>query len=313
MKRISACSLSRSVDTAATNFQLKRGVIMIRLLQSFAVAAAALAVLLPAHASAPVGEARPAMPATNLTVLPGFKAELLRTAPTNEGSWICLTIDDKNRLIISPQDIVSKDASDRPKIGGLLRMTLAPNGGVERVEQLKVPVGSAMGLLYAFDSLYVDGQGPEGTGLYRLRSTKGDDQFDEVKLLKRLEGNFRPDSTGEHGSHGVVLGPDNQIYLINGNETKVVSGILPNSPHKNYQEDELLPQQYWPPNYTWANNLAPAGCVYRTDPDGKEWTLICGGLRNAYDLAFNRDGEMFTYDNDRDWAAVFSECFVEHG
>src|SRR2546430_9128713 len=27
--------------------------------------------------------------------------------------------------------------------------------------------------------------------------------------------------------------------------------------------------------------LAPGGVVLRTDPDGREWELTCGGLRNA--------------------------------
>src|SRR6266542_6989991 len=30
-----------------------------------------------------------------LTVLPGFKVELLRSAAVEEGSWICMTVDQK--------------------------------------------------------------------------------------------------------------------------------------------------------------------------------------------------------------------------
>ena len=39
----------------------------------------------------------------------------------------------------------------------------------------------------------------------------------------------------------------------------------------------------------------------KTDPDGKDWELIAIGFRNPYDLAFNRDGELFTYDADMEW------------
>src|SRR5712671_4037672 len=48
-------------------------------------------------------EKRIATSAESLTVLPGFKAELLRSAQKDEGSWICMTADPKGRLIVSPQ------------------------------------------------------------------------------------------------------------------------------------------------------------------------------------------------------------------
>ena len=46
---------------------------------------------------------------------------------------------------------------------------------------------------------------------------------------------------------------------------------------------------------------APGGCVYRVDPDGKHWDLVSMGYRNPYDMAFNRDGDLFTYDSDMEW------------
>src|SRR5262249_20625122 len=42
-----------------------------------------------------------ATPAESLTLLPGFKAELIRSAEPGEGSWISMTIDPRGRLIIS--------------------------------------------------------------------------------------------------------------------------------------------------------------------------------------------------------------------
>ena len=41
--------------------------------------------------------------------------------------------------------------------------------------------------------------------------------------------------------------------------------------------------------------------VVRIDPDGKTFTRRRPGFRNAYDLAFNRDGELFTFDSDMEW------------
>ena len=47
--------------------------------------------------------------------------------------------------------------------------------------------------------------------------------------------------------------------------------------------------------------MAPGGWIVRTDQDGKNWELLCAGLRNTYDIAFNTDGELFTFDSDMEW------------
>ena len=50
-----------------------------------------------------------------------------------------------------------------------------------------------------------------------------------------------------------------------------------------------------------ADEKAPGGCICRVDPDGKNWELVSMGFRNPYDIAFNRDGDLFTYDSDMEW------------
>ncbi|MBI2927136.1 MAG: c-type cytochrome [Verrucomicrobia bacterium] len=224
--------------------------------------------------------------AESLKLLPGFKAELIRSSEPGEGSWICMTVDPKGRLLISPQD------DSQP----LLRLTLSPAGQVAQIEPVPALIRQAMGLCFAHDSLYANAHGPKGTGLYRLIDANQNDQFDadEVTLLKNFKGE------GEHGYHGVVLGPDGSIYVMNGNHTKVPDGLAPTSPHKNYQEDLLLPRQ-WDGNGHAAGILAPGGHILRTDAEGKVWELVLAGFRNAYDFDFNADGEIFTFDSDMEW------------
>jgi putative heme-binding domain-containing protein len=224
--------------------------------------------------------------AEDIKVLPGFKIELIHSAQPNEGSWICMTVDQKGRLIISPQ------RDDQP----LLRVTLKRNGQVEKIEPIPAPLKQAMGLCYSHDSLYVNGHGPSGTGLYRLIDENRNDQFDanEVRFLKKFQGE------GEHGYHAVVEGPDGMIYVMNGNHTKVPDGIAPESPHRNYQEDLLLPRQ-WDAGGHAVGILAPGGHILRTDPDGKKWELMLAGFRNSYDFDFNAEGEIFTFDSDMEW------------
>lgn len=226
---------------------------------------------------------REATSPADIHTLPGFKVELLHTAdPASEGSWINMCKDDKGRLLISGQ-------RNQP----ILRVTLK-DGKVEKIENAKLPISEAMGMLHAHGYLYINGAGKNGFGLYRLKDTKGDDSYEEITFLKAFAGG------GEHGPHGVALGPDGLIYVINGNHTRVPDGMAETSPHKNYREDHLLPRQ-WDGNGHAAGILAPGGYVVRTDKDGKKWELFLAGFRNAYDLTFNADGELFTFDSDMEW------------
>jgi putative heme-binding domain-containing protein len=229
-----------------------------------------------------------ATPASEITVPRGFKVELLRSATPREGSWVSMAVDDRGRLYISPQGKTPE--------GGIMRVTLTEKGQVEKVDWLKPPVAAAMGMLWAFNSLYVSGQGPEGQAIYRLRDTDGDDQLDEVKLFKKV-----PSGAGEHGAHAIVLGPDQKLYIAHGNSTPLLEGIAATSPYRNYQEDYLL-ERILDPVATFFDKLkVPYGQVLRTDADGNEWELFAGGFRNEYDLDFNPDGELFSYDSDMEW------------
>src|SRR6185436_11183532 len=196
----------------------------------------------------------------------GFKVERLLEVPPEQGSWVAMTFDDRGRLIFSPQE------------GPLRRID--PRQTPLKIETIDAPIGDAQGLLWAHDSLYINGKGPKGCGFYRLRDG-------ELRLLRAW-----PIEMTEHGPHGIALGPDGKLYVVNGNYTKPVTDVSPRSPHRNYQEDLLLPRQ-WDATGHAVGLLAPGGVVLRTDPEGREWELYCGGLRNSYDLAFNPDGEIF--------------------
>ncbi len=240
----------------------------------------------------------------------GFQVERLFTVPKDElGSWVCLTKDDKGRLIVSDQGGL-----------GLCRITPPAIGGKEptKVEHLDVKISSAQGMVWAFGSLYVVVNGGSN-GLYRVRDTNGDDQLDEVVKLKDFRGG------GEHGPHAVRLSPDGKsLYVIGGNhtlppfdlernanpqtmggprkeqlKTKAPGGMASRLP-TNWDEDLLLPRQ-WDANGHAVGILAPGGWVAQTDPEGMGWEIVSSGYRNQYDMAFNADGELFVYDADMEW------------
>jgi len=225
-----------------------------------------------------------ALPAESLKVADGFKVELLRSAQPGEGSWVSMTVDPKGRLIISPQ-------GKEP----MFRVTLDKDGKIAKMENIDLPVSGAMGLLYAFDSLYVNGQGPDGYHLYRLRDTDGDDKFDNYELLRKWKG-----GPGEHGAHGIVLGPDQRLYIVCGNFVDVPADLAPTSMHKNYADDVLLPRMEDGRGFG-AGRKPPGGYVVRLDKNGANAELFASGQRNTYDIDFNKDGELFGFDSDMEW------------
>ena len=218
---------------------------------------------------------------------PGFFVERIYNVPRKtQGSWVALTVDPKGRLIASAQ---SK---------GLFRITPPPARSSEPsiVEKIDLPIGQAQGLVCAFGSLYVvvNGRAAEGSGLYKISDTDGDDHYDKVRLLRKLKG------AGEHGPHGVVLAPDkNSLYVIGGNATDVPDFDI-NRPPQNWGTDSILETQNDSRGFG-AHLKPPGGWVCRTDPEGKIWELLSIGLRNSYDLAVNKEGELFTFDSDNEW------------
>ncbi|MBY0456264.1 MAG: heme-binding protein, partial [Gemmataceae bacterium] len=219
--------------------------------------------------------------------LSGFQVEKLFTVPkATHGSWVCLTADDQGRLYASDQD--GK---------GIYRVTPGKVGTAEETKVHKIPakITAAQGMLWHKGTLYVVCNGGPGSGLYRVTSAKNDDQLDTVEKLKSLQGG------GEHGPHAVRLAPDGKsLYVVCGNHTQPPEGFEHSRLPKNWNEDHLLPRQ-WDARGHARGILAPGGYVAKTDFDGKTWEMFTSGYRNAYDFAFNADGEMFVYDADMEW------------
>jgi putative heme-binding domain-containing protein len=219
----------------------------------------------------------------SISALPGYAVEMVRQAGPGEGSWISLAFDPKGRMVVARET------------KGLLRLTLGgERKSVIRIEEINSELLECRSLLFAHGALYVSAN--NSLGIYRLKDTDGDDTYDEVKLLKKLEGGVG------HGRNGMVLGKDGKIYLACGNNVRVSPDISPLSPYRNPQQDRLLPC-VWNEFLFDSDAKPPCGHVLRFDAEGKTWELVAGGFRNPYELAVNPDGDMFTYDADMEWDA----------
>ena len=240
-------------------------------------------------ASAPSPKSK-STPAEALETLPGFKIERVMDADKEKhGSWISIAKDDKGRLILGSQT------------GNKITRLTIKDGKVLSDEDLHLPFSEPMGMLWAYDSLYINGNGKatdgqSGFGIYRLQDTHGDGRFDKIEKLFE----WKKGGGGEHGSHAMVVGPDRRIYIVNGNFVELPGNFLPSSPHRNYSDDLILGRAE-DGNGFGAGNKPPGGFIMRMDPDGRNPELYASGERNTYDIAFNADGELFGFDSDMEW------------
>ena len=107
----------------------------------------------------------------------GFRAEHVYSPSENDqGSWVAMTFDNKGRLITSDQygglfrlEISPIGDSTKPKIEKLVIGT--PESQSSDTTTLKIGMGYAQGLLYAFNSLYV------------MVNHNSDKNFDKVEKL----------------------------------------------------------------------------------------------------------------------------------
>ncbi|MEN9359603.1 MAG: hypothetical protein RL095_1138 [Verrucomicrobiota bacterium] len=217
----------------------------------------------------------------HLQVPPGFAIRKIHLVDRkSEGSWVCMCFDDKGRIIVSDQ-------------GDNIFRLILKDGAIAKSEKLSIP-GMAQGLCWAFDSLYsVVAFGPK-CGLHRLQDLDGDGTFEKDELILPLKGG------GEHGPHAVIPSFDGKkLILTAGNHTPLPNDVDLDQ-GGNWGEDRLFPQIQDPSGHA-VGITAPGGWVLEVSPDGKERRLLASGLRNAYDLAYSRDGELTTYDSDMEW------------
>jgi putative heme-binding domain-containing protein len=142
-------------------------------------------------------------------------------------------------------------------------------GKATKAIDVAAPREGAQGMLWEGDTLYYSSDG----GLRRIQIVDDKAVGPSELIRKTRTGN-------EHAIHAIRRGPDGWLYLLTGDHAGIDKSFatLPTSPIK-----EPI-----------------GGCVLRFTPDLKNSEIVTDGYRNPYDMDFNLDGELFTYDSDNE-------------
>jgi putative heme-binding domain-containing protein len=217
-------------------------------------------------------------------ITPEFHVEWV-VEPKEAGSLICMTFDEFGQIIAARENgplVIVRD-TDR-------------DGLVDAVSTYCDEVKNCQGLLAVSGQVFAVGQGPQGAALYRLSDEDHNSRIDRVEAVLKFDGEM-----GEHGPHALALGPDGLLYMILGNFTKMQKKFEPSSPYHDFYEGDLITPRYEDAGGHAVGIKAPGGTIIRTDTSGSAVEAFAGGMQNPYDLAFNREGQLFTCDSDMEW------------
>ncbi len=197
------------------------------------------------------------------------------------GSTIAMAFDEFGHIILAQEQ------------GPLLIVVDRDEDGIpEDVRTYCDKVESVQGILPLNGEVFVTGKGPEGTALYRLTDSDRDGKLENVKTVMKFRGDG-----GEHGPHGLRLGPDGMIYVSLGSHVQAIGKTGKGETLRDIYEGDLLPR-FEDPGGHGRGVKAPGGTIIRTDIEGDVVERVAGGLRNTYDLTFHPSGSLFVHDAD---------------
>ncbi|AMV31351.1 hypothetical protein VN12_04485 [Pirellula sp. SH-Sr6A] len=220
-------------------------------------------------------------PPERFTTKPGFVVKEV-FGNKEVGSIVAMTFNEFGHIIASQE-------------GGPLLLLYDSNkdGSYDKTRVYCELVKNIQGVLALNGDVYVTGDGSEGSGLYRLIDSDRNGELEKAELLTAFKG-----VAGEHGPHQMTFGPDGSIYLVVGNHSQLDAPWPEESTYTKPYEGDLVQPRFEDPGGHAEGVKAPGGTVLRYDLLAKKTTIVAGGLRNAYDLAFHPYGGLYVHDSD---------------
>jgi putative heme-binding domain-containing protein len=236
------------------------------------------------------------------------------TAPWDRREEVNSSQLSENQRFQISQEFVVEEILDTNRVGSLINMAFNEFGHIiasreggpllliydsdkdgvpDKTRDYCDLVQNIQGILPLNGDVYVTGDGKEGPGIYRLIDQDRNGSIDVAEKSIGFKG-----AAGEHGAHGLSLGPDGNVYCVLGNHVQYDGEFAESSPLKRYYEGDLVQPRMEDPGGHAQGIKAPGGTVIRVDLESKQVELVAGGLRNAFDLVFHPSGRLYVHDSD---------------
>ncbi len=220
-------------------------------------------------------------PVERFTTKPGFSVVEVFSSK-KVGSILAMAFNEFGHIVVSQE-------------GGplLLLYDSDKDGTLDKSRVYCDLVKNVQGILPLNGDVFVTGEGEEGSGLYRLADTDRNGELEKSELILRFKG-----TPGEHGPHQITFGPDGCLYIVVGNHSQLDQPWTDDYTYPPPYEGDLIQPRFEDPGGHAEGIKAPGGTIVRYDLASQKASVIAGGLRNAYDVAFHPSGNLYVHDSD---------------
>ncbi len=250
------------------------------------------------------------------SVPPGFEVSFFAREPLVRQPC-SMAFDAKGRLCVGLGPQYRNPKPDTPGDSVALVLDTDGDGKADRTKIFATGFNAIQGLAWHGRDLWV----ANAPDLTVVRDLDGDDEADEYVRVYTDLGNL------EHGLHGLNWAPDGKLYLSKGNSKGLTQpgrvapkpfrdlwGVsapagTPDFPGPRVFKKGEYQKAYHDPDDDWGRE----GGVLRCDDGGHNLEIVSRGMRNPWDIAFDRGFNWLGTDNDQTTGdRVFMPFFGAH-
>lgn len=206
-----------------------------------------------------------------------------------------LAFDARGRLFVGGGPQYRHPREDTPGDAVVLLADTDGDGTADRSQVFAKGFNSIQGLAWRGRDLWV----ANAPDLTIVRDLDGDDEADEYVLVATGLG------TLEHGLHGLTWGPDGRLFMSKGDTPVQPWAPKPFRDLSHTAEEGPAPvalgafrKDTYKKTFVVPMDGHTEGGVLRYDPRTSSFEIVCRGLRNPWDIAFDTGFHWLGTDND---------------